>query len=219
MVPAKAGHALQAYRKTASIERDRGRWAEFEQVYHKKPLKPDDLTTDLFCVQFWEQAVPWCLRQAEETFCDFIGVRLFRSSYLDAFSYLLCPGIVGTRSPNYPKMSNCARNLEKAGRAYFVPVPAKYADLFDDQAEPNLVQSDLFRLSVAEDAMAEMVDELIDRADREITSAGFAAPSEQELRRRPEGMRSYPAAIPPRRSRGRLPWHCGYPRRGLAGPT
>ncbi len=55
----------------------RDRWKDFEQVYQKRPLKQEDLTNDMFCVQFWEQAVLWCLRQAEESFCDFIGIRLF----------------------------------------------------------------------------------------------------------------------------------------------
>ena len=57
----------------------------------------------MFCVQFWEQAVAWCLRQAEESFCDFIGVRLFHLSYLDAFAYLLSPGTVGIGHLTIPR--------------------------------------------------------------------------------------------------------------------
>ena len=160
----------------------RGRWKEFEEVSEKKSLRPEDLTNDMFCVQFWEQAVVWCLRQAEESFCDFVGVRLFHLSYLDAFAYLLSPGTVGARSPYYPRMKNRVRHLENAANACFVSVPPGYTDLFDDGAEPNLIQSDLFRLSVADEALEEMVGRLTDRANQEITAAGFAAPSKEEVK-------------------------------------
>jgi hypothetical protein len=78
-------------------------------------------------------------------------------------------------------MKTRVRHLEKAADACFVSIPPGYIDLFDDRAEPNLIQSDLFRLSVADEALEKMVDRLIDRANQEITSAGFAVPSKEEV--------------------------------------
>ncbi len=106
---------------------------------------------------------------------------LFCLSYLDAFAYLLSPGIVGARSPNYPKMKNRVQNFEKAANSFFVSVPPEYVNSFDDGAEPNLSQSDLFRLSIADEALERVADDLIRCADHEITSAGFATPSKQEV--------------------------------------
>ena len=43
-----------------------------------------------------DPAIQCSLRQAEETFCDFFGLRLFAVSFLHAFAYLLTPG--GTKA-------------------------------------------------------------------------------------------------------------------------
>src|SRR5262249_3465899 len=54
----------------------KARWPEFQAVCTTPkgpPSSPADLTSNMFCVQFWEQCLPWALRQAEESFCDFAG--------------------------------------------------------------------------------------------------------------------------------------------------
>ena len=47
--------------------------------------------------RFFTNAIEWCKSQAEETFCDFVGLRLFGASYLKAFSYLASPSAVYLR--------------------------------------------------------------------------------------------------------------------------
>ena len=104
-------------------------------------------------------------------------------------------------------MKTRVRHLEKAADACFVSIPPGYIDLFDDRAEPNLIQSNIFRLSVADKALEKMVDRLIDRANQEITSAGFAVPSKEEVETAEKECKRIWQYLPPRHPCGGLSRH------------
>lgn len=74
-------------------------FAEYQRIFGSH-VKQMDLTTDLFAIETWRLAKKLCLSQAEETFCDLIGLRIFGASYLHAFAYLMAPGF-GVRSKEY----------------------------------------------------------------------------------------------------------------------
>jgi hypothetical protein len=104
------GHSVWAHYKlaqsfTAKVEDEvvqaiQARLTDYQQLFGTG-IKPGDLTTNLFARETWRLAAEWCLSQAEESFCDFIGVRIFGASYLHAFAYLLAPSF-GTRAIEYP---------------------------------------------------------------------------------------------------------------------
>lgn len=85
---------------------------------------------DLFANQNLSQAHSWSARQAEETFCDFMGIRLFGESYFYAFSYLLAPGLTTLRSPLYPGNKHRVLNAVAAGKRFKVDVPSDFQSSF-----------------------------------------------------------------------------------------
>ena len=175
------GTEFRGLAKQRILDEIRDTWKQFQDVFTPKTLKPDDLTNDMFCVEFWVQAIPRALEQAEETFCDIVGVRLFGVGYLKAFAYLLSPSTTGTRSLSYPNMRKRVSNLQKAADQFRVLLPPGYLDLFEDRAEPSISQSDKYRLLIADRALDGMITTLLDRVEREISTAGFPPRDDKEL--------------------------------------
>jgi len=170
--------------KTNVLDAITDRWEEFKQVFSPQTsLAHADLTSNFLCVQFWQQALGWALSQAEESFCDYIGLKLFGNSYLNAFAYILSPSTEGTRSIAYPNILTRVRNLINAASVYGISAPTGYESMFEDMAEPNLMQSDEFLLSVADSSLAGMVDDIIQRANDQIGSAGITGPDLSEVDR------------------------------------
>ena len=99
--------------------------------------------------------VNWCLRQAKETFCDYLGLKIFGEAFLFAFAYLLTPG-VGRRTLDYPSLDVRARNLAEAADSFDVPVPPGYAEQFQPEETKSLIESDRLHLSIADDALARL---------------------------------------------------------------
>jgi len=71
----------------------KSRWTEYNT--HHPGLTQDELETGLLGRQSLALAVDSATRQTEETFCDFIGVRVFGTSFLSAFAYLVPLSSVG----------------------------------------------------------------------------------------------------------------------------
>src|SRR5207249_5333550 len=128
-------------------------------------------------------AVDWTLRQAEETYCDFIGVRLFGVAYLQAFAYLLSPNIGAGRPVYYPAMRTRVRNLSTASQKYGFAPPGDYAGRFTDSARVPLDTAGTFLSDVADRALEPLVDRLVTRADDEIRAARVEKPSEAQIDR------------------------------------
>ncbi|MCE9635044.1 MAG: hypothetical protein K8T90_04995 [Planctomycetes bacterium] len=121
----------------------------------------------------------WATAQSEEVFCDFIGLRLFGTAFLNAFAYLLTPGDTHKRSRDYPITSARVAHLLRAAAAYQIPVPSGYAAMFSDPAAPNLLTEERERLHLADDVTNEMVPKLIDHANQVVTESGVALGSEE----------------------------------------
>lgn len=118
-------------------------------------------------------AAHWALMQAEESFCDFLGLRIFGWAYLEAFAYLLSPGVPGSRSTDYPTMLVRIDNLLKAAAAYGVTPSPGYRNQFEDSGPLTLLDEDTFRLEIADDALTRLVDRLITEADDVVTASGI----------------------------------------------
>lgn len=160
------------------------RWTDFVRFLGvSSAAKPADLTTDLYLLEMWQSAVGWAVRQAEETFCDCVGVGIYGRSYLEAFAYLLSPGHLLGRSLLYPSMNARVANALQAARTYSVDTPANYATLFDDEQLPSLSAADQFRLEVADETLRALVPEIIKEAGDRLTQANITLPAVAEVTR------------------------------------
>lgn len=160
------------------------RWNDFLTSFGLSPtaVKPEDLTTNLYVLNMWQNAVAWAVRQSEETFCDCVGVGIFGRSYLEAFAYLLSPHIIG-RAVTYPNMNARVTNLIAASHSYGVDPPADYSSGFDDEPPLSLSQSDQFRLEVADETLKALVPLLITEAQTLLKLAGIKLPEEAAISR------------------------------------
>ena len=131
-------------------------------------------------MEIWYQSLAWALRQAEETFCDFLGLRIFGWSYLEAFAYLLSPGVPGPRSTVYPAMLNRIDNLLGAAQTYGVVPSASYKDQFDDSGLLPLSVEDQFRLEIADQALSQLVNGLVQEANQVVTTSGITTSTDAE---------------------------------------
>lgn len=140
------------------------RWDEY--VRHFSGINKDDVEIDLSARRTWEPAYEWGCAQAEETFCDLFGLRLFKESYLHAFAYLLSPNHGGPRPLRYPNFRRRALNLVEAAEKYRVMVPPSYADLFEDMQLPSDADpQSSFLLELADVASQSVVMDLVEFAN------------------------------------------------------
>lgn len=167
----------------------KGDWTAYRAVFSNVPDDQGALTTNMRARESWEPAIPWALHQAQETFCDFVGLRLFGRAYLSAFAYLLSPNHEGERSEFYPSMLTRVASMLCAAGSYDVDSPEQYADLFEDDSQPNLVAADNLRLALADEALAGIVDALINKARDLIDTHMVPLPCIQESGRIAEQMR------------------------------
>lgn len=182
------GHALWAKKKLSAVFKPAANracvasipnhWPKYQQAFPWLKITAADLTSDLLAFETWSKAVQWAIKQAEETFCDFVGVRVFGTSYLNAFAYLLSPNYSLPRSANYPNMRKRARNLGRATGRFGIKSPPDYANLFDDLPEPNFTPGDIFQLLIADEALEQLLPQLIDNANDAVTAAGIGQPSD-----------------------------------------
>ncbi len=148
----------------------RRNWKDYNAEYPDTKFKKDDLVRDMFAQRTWEPALESALKQAEESFCDFIGIRIFGESYLNAFAYLVAPGS-GQRNSIYPADRNRARNFLRATKEYGVSSPKNYEDLF----VKNTTSSE-FMQGVADAAVDSLIDDLVNEADRIVGKAKIPKP-------------------------------------------
>ena len=141
------------------------RWKEYNQLHpHSKPEDLQDGT--LFSRLTWRPAFTWAMLQAEETFCDFVGVRLFAESFLHAFSYLLSPRALGKRSSSYPNIVRRAAQLSEAASQMGVDVPPDFQACFEAEDE-HMTPDTQMLVGTADVVSASLVSRLI-AAAREI---------------------------------------------------
>jgi hypothetical protein len=157
-------------------------WAQYQQVFPNSKITPADLTTNLFAVETWRVALEWCLYQAEETFCDFLGLRIFGASYLHAFGYLLSPGF-GSRSVRYPAMQARVPHLLAAASVFGVVAPAGFSALFENDTVTTASQADEYRIQVADQALEQLIGALTKAADDRVTAAAIPSSSTDQIER------------------------------------
>ncbi len=159
-------------------------WHDYHQTFPYVD-SPSVLTTNMFAQQTWAPALTLTLRHAQEIFCDFIGLRIFGRSYLQAYAYLVAPNVPLPRSIHYPEALKRVQYLVSAAESdlYNIDVPGGYLDLFQDRPEPNITQVDRFRLATADTVLGEIATQLAIRADAIIQATTVPRPSEAESQR------------------------------------
>jgi hypothetical protein len=145
-------------------------WQEYKKVF------PGESAVDMWDI--WAPAGEWAVRQAEESFCDFLGLRVFGQSYLHASAYLLAPHRKGTRSYEYPNKRDRSAAMVAAATAYGIEIPDKYLSLFADlDGPPEGWEKTRFLLSLADSARKTTTTALITKATEITDAAGVGLPS------------------------------------------
>jgi len=135
------------------------RWKEYEVVF-PQVKKEHYLNNDILAGTIWITAYTWALRQVEEIFCDFFGVRLFSEAYLHAFEYLMAPGFPGERSVLYPNMERRVLHLMEAAKELAVTIEPGFASRFKEEDEPREYATKLL-VSTADTVSSTLVPDLI----------------------------------------------------------
>jgi hypothetical protein len=154
------------------------RFKEFQELFGE--IEKDQVD-DLAGRPYWEPAFAWAMSQCEEMFCDFIGLLLFRESYLHAFEYLLAPG-GGSRDANYPSTKSRVTHLVAAAKSKGIQVSATYADSFDDESS-SAVGKEEFLLSISDVAREKMIDQLLTMAEAKLAGCKHNTSSPDEKKR------------------------------------
>lgn len=138
---------------------------------------------DLEDLENWLPCEDWTLAHIQESFCDFVGLRLFGESYLHAFAYLLAP-FPDSCSAKYPSLVRRASDLETAAHRFEINVPPGYADSFGPEPPSRTDQpKDVFRLKATNNVSASLVSELIDQVDQIIIDSNIPHSDKQEIAR------------------------------------
>jgi hypothetical protein len=135
------------------------RWKEYEDAF-PQVKKEHYLANDILARPIWLTSYTWALRQVEEIFCDFFGIRLFSEAYLSAFEYLIAPGFPGERTALYPNIERRISHLMAAAKELSVAVEPGFASRFKAEDEPRETTTKLL-VSTADAVSAALVPALI----------------------------------------------------------
>ena len=136
----------------------------------------------------------YCTRsQAEETYCDFVGLRVFGRGYLNAFAYLLSASTV-TSDLEHPGLPDRVDNLVLAAQLYQVKCPPDYALLFagpevscaetiEAPDEWGFSAEQQLQMEIARKALQRVAKTLAEKVRDVINGANVPHPSEDEARR------------------------------------
>ncbi len=152
--------------QTALIDNIRTqRWADHRRFYGIGD--PAELTTTLLGNQSFVTALDWALAQAEETFCDFLGLRIFGPSFAEAHVFLLTPAPGGLREPRYPNGQTRLGNLDFAAKAFGFAVRADLLNAVEDDQDPftsQFEEANHYQLELADAALAAVLPDLCQKA-------------------------------------------------------
>lgn len=163
------------------VENIHARWPEYQKAFpHYEEIKPEEIENNLFAIDDWTPALQWALRQAEESFCDFVGLCVFGTSFLHAFAYLVSPSLSRVRSVNYPNTKTRVKNLITAANHFEIEIPDDYELLFEDSNYPTMTEADRFRLSVSDTSLNTLVNDIIIKVKTIIDSSSVEKPSKKE---------------------------------------
>lgn len=153
-------------------------WNEFNK-YFSDNKNIEDLN-DISVISYWMPILQYGLRQCEELFCDFIGLLIFRNAYLEAFAYLLAPGLPGSRKFYYPDMRVRADYLVVIAKRYNFDTPDGYEEMFDADT-PLKDGFESFLLRIADEVVKTHVEQLGDHASKIVMNNYLDHYSEDEV--------------------------------------
>lgn len=146
------------------LELTEKRWEEYLKLYPRS-TKQDLIEGHMFARQTWAPACDWARLQLEEIFCDIFGVRLFSESYLNAFAYLIFPGMSSSRDVRYPDMHRRVLHIVQAANSMGVSVPEGFESAFVNDNPPMQAETALL-VSIADTVSASLVLDLIDLTNK-----------------------------------------------------
>ena len=157
---------------------------EFRRVYAAE-CGSLDITAEFVVnnVRLVAPAIDWLIAHAEETFCDFVGLKLFGYSYLKAFAYMASPRLSMQRVEEYPRLTSRVRNMLDAAARFDVSVPDAYAALFEDDPDPESQESMAYNLGLADRSLDGLTGRLADEAEHRLQHPLVPIPSDVEARR------------------------------------
>jgi hypothetical protein len=156
------------------------RWTTFQQAFNVTMTPMQFLKNVGTMRATWLPSLTLAQRQVEETFCDFLGLRIFGWSYLEAFSYLLSPGQPSARPTMYPPMLERIDNLITASASYGVTPSPGYRDRFNPPAPLSHSAAETMQLEIADAARQRLITDLIQEADRVFVASCVTPCSEDE---------------------------------------
>lgn len=154
--------------------------ANWERWKRLLGLENPEQLSDLMGSRYWEMPLTWAVRQCEETFCDLIGLLLFREAYLYAFQYLLAPGDAVRRAFHYPELSDRSKILLEAAKKVGIKVSDEYPEYFD---KASLESDELVSqyVSLADTARERLMPDLLEAARKLVEERKLSAYSEAEV--------------------------------------
>ena len=157
----------------------------FKEAYPSEP--PNTVINAHYLLQnvnrLFSTALDWLVDQTEETFCDFVGLRIFGYSYLKAFAYMVAPRLAMGRVEQYPKLTTRVCNLLIAANSFGVEAPSGYLDLFEDDEDPSYHNSAKYNLTLADNCLPMMVNKLQANVNELLPVSRIPLPSADEADR------------------------------------
>jgi hypothetical protein len=154
------------------ISEIQARWkSDFASYFNG--ISETDIGSNLFAISQWRPALTWALKQCEEYFCDFIGLRIFGKAYLYAFAYLLSPQQAKRSNGNYPALHLRAQCLVDAASKYSVEIDPSYLSWFEKAQNSESLGERQNLIDVADSVSLSFVQQLIDNADTIISTANL----------------------------------------------
>jgi hypothetical protein len=155
------------------------KWPDYQHLF---TCNRNELRGDLFAARKLGNYHYLALKQAEESFCDFIGIRIFSESYLHAFAYLVAPGSAQMRQDKYPKIMTRVQNMVSAAQQYGTVCPADYAASYSDELDSTNHDHKLL-MAVTDHAVSTVINDLIQEANTIVEAAGVSARDEALIQR------------------------------------
>ena len=146
-------------------------------------IKPDTFETDLFGKRmrdnFSNLVYSHTSRQLEELFCDLIGLGIFGRSYLQAFEYVIAPGIPVRTTGDYPAIRDRASILNSQATKKNCGIDG-YERAFSQAMHFSTLISEQ-AVTLADRVRNEFVPEISRWADAALQKAGVSIPSQDEI--------------------------------------
>lgn len=177
------GHAV--WRKYGVVNRIA--WVEkIERIYNAnkgafKTTFGEDFNIASLDTAHWLHSLKYAQAQAEEVFCDAIGVILFRSAFLQSMEYLLAPSWGGFRSFEYPSNNKRAEFLILFAQKLGCLVPDGFSGMFKPSVPQTLDQRDQFVMDRADELVEQIAAEVFDLALNIVQQQKASLPDEIEI--------------------------------------